>query len=81
VIAEGLSCQELVELVTEYFDGALSPQETLLFEQHAATCKGCGRYLDQMRRTIEIAGQLTPESIPPEAEAALLDAFRDWKSR
>ena len=56
-------------------------KETLLFEQHAATCKGCGRYLDQMRRTIEIAGQLTPESMPPEAEAALLNAFRDWKSR
>jgi anti-sigma factor RsiW len=80
VIAEELSCQELVELVTEYFEGALSPQEALRFEQHAATCKGCGRYLDQMRRTIEIAGLLTPDSIPPAAEAALLHAFRDWKS-
>jgi anti-sigma factor RsiW len=80
VIAQELSCQELVELVTEYFEGALSPQETLRFEQHAATCKGCGRYLDQMRRTIEIAGHLTPESIAPAAEAELLRAFRDWKS-
>jgi anti-sigma factor RsiW len=80
VIAEGLSCQELVELVTEYVEGALPAQEALLFEQHAATCKGCGRYLEQMRRTIELAGHLTPESIPPDAEAALLHAFRDWKS-
>jgi hypothetical protein len=80
VIAEQLSCQELVELVTEYFEGALSPQAALLFEQHAATCKGCGRYLDQMRRTIEIARLLTPESIPPPAQEALLHAFRDWKS-
>jgi anti-sigma factor RsiW len=76
-----MSCQELVELVTEYFEGALPPQEALLFEQHAATCKGCGRYLDQMRRTIEIAGRLTPESISPEAEAALLSAFSDWRAR
>jgi hypothetical protein len=81
VIAEGLSCQELVELVTEYFEGALTPQEALLFEQHAATCKGCGRYLDQMRRTIEIAGHLTTGSISPEGQEALLQAFRDWKSR
>jgi anti-sigma factor RsiW len=81
VIAEELSCQELVELVTEYFEGALSPEDARLFEQHAATCEGCGRYLDQMRRAIELAGRLTPESIDPEAEAALLSAFRDWKSR
>ena len=81
MIAEELSCQDLVELVTEYFEGALSPEDARLFEEHAAVCKGCGRYLDQMRRTIEIAGRLTPELIGPEAEAALLGAFRDWKSR
>lgn len=81
MIAEELSCQELVELVTEYFEGALSPLEAERFEEHAAVCKGCGRYLDQMRRTIEIAGRLTPDSIGPEAEALLLSAFRDWKAR
>jgi anti-sigma factor RsiW len=81
VIAEALSCQELVELVTDYFEGALSPEDARLFEEHAASCKGCGRYLEQMRRTIELAGRLAPESVSPAAEAALLEAFRDWKTR
>jgi anti-sigma factor RsiW len=81
VNAEDLSCQELVELVTEYFEGALPPDEARRFEEHAATCEGCRRYLAQMRRSIELAGQITPESLGPEAEAALLGAFRRWKSR
>jgi anti-sigma factor RsiW len=81
VIAEELSCQELVELVTEYFEGALSPEDARRFEEHAAVCKGCGRYLEQMRRTIELTGRLRSESIEPEAEAALLSAFREWKAR
>lgn len=77
---EALSCQELVELVTEYLEGALSAEERTRFEQHLDACEKCGVYLDQMRTTIELTGSLVAESLSPEAEAALLDAFRDWKS-
>lgn len=77
---EALSCQELVELVTDYLEGALPPEERRRFEEHVGTCGGCGRYLDQMRETIRLAGRLTPDAIAPEAEATLLGAFRDWKA-
>lgn len=79
--AEQLSCQELVELVTEYFEGALPEQDRLRFESHLAGCRPCQTYLDQMRTTIELVGRLTPTSVDPDAERALLDAFRDWKRR
>lgn len=75
-----LSCQELVELVTDYFEGALSPEEQARFEAHAATCPGCGVYLDQMRVTIELLGRLPADSIPDGAEQELLEAFRGWRS-
>jgi anti-sigma factor RsiW len=75
-----LSCQELVELVTAYLEGALINAEREQFEAHIASCRGCKAYLDQMRATIELVGQLTPADVPPEAEAALLEAFRGWKS-
>ncbi|MGH2922340.1 MAG: anti-sigma factor family protein [Gaiellaceae bacterium] len=78
--AEKLSCQELVELVTDYLEGALSPEERARFEEHVDPCSGCGNYLEQMRRTIELSGRLTPEHLPPGAEDVLLGAFRDWKS-
>jgi predicted anti-sigma-YlaC factor YlaD len=77
--AEALSCQELVELVTDYLEGALDSSEQARFEHHLAECGNCQIYLDQIRATIELTGSLHPESISPEAEEALLGAFRDWK--
>jgi anti-sigma factor RsiW len=77
---EQLSCQELVELVTDYFEGALPPEEHVRFEQHAATCQGCGVYLEQMRVTVRLLGRLPANALPPGAEAELLGAFRGWHS-
>jgi anti-sigma factor RsiW len=77
---EELSCQELVELVTEYFEGALPAADVARFEAHIAPCDGCRAYVEQMRKTIELTGTLTPESITPAAEASLLRTFRHWKS-
>jgi anti-sigma factor RsiW len=74
-----LSCQELVELVTDYLEGALPRRERRLFEKHLSACDGCNTYLDQMRATIELTGKLDARAISPEAEAALLAAFADWR--
>ena len=80
VDVEQLSCQELVELVTDYLEGALSPEETARFDEHLTRCTGCTAYLEQIRQTIVLTGRLAPESLSPEAERELLDAFRGWRS-
>jgi anti-sigma factor RsiW len=80
-IAEQLSCQELVELVTDYLDGVLPPAERARFEAHIADCDGCRAFLEEIRATIALTGTLEPEQLAPEAEAGLLEAFRDWKRR
>jgi len=74
-----LACQELVELVTDYLEGRLTPRERRRFEAHLAQCRGCRAYLEQMRRTIGALGTLTEESIEPAAKERLLGVFRDWK--
>ena len=79
--AEALSCQELTELVTEYLEGALPPPERARFDEHLAECAACTRYLEQMREAIRLTGTLEPHDLAPEAEEALLHAFRDWKRR
>jgi anti-sigma factor RsiW len=79
LISEDLTCRELVELVTEYLDGSLTPGDRDRFEQHVILCDGCAFHLDQMRTTIAVTGSLTEDSVTPEAEESLLRVFRDWK--
>jgi anti-sigma factor RsiW len=73
-----LTCRELVELVTEYFEGALSPSERSSFEEHVTSCPPCRAYLEQMRETIRLLGRVPEETVSPEAEDALVAAFRGW---
>jgi len=80
VDVEQLSCQELVELVTDYLEGALSPEETARFEDHIGRCSACTIYLGQIRQTIALTGRLTVDELSPEAERELLDALRGWRS-
>jgi predicted anti-sigma-YlaC factor YlaD len=74
----GLSCAEFVELVTAYLEGALDRDTEARFAEHAAECGGCERYLDQIRESIRLTGQITPETLSTQARDALLAAFRDW---
>lgn len=74
-----MSCKELVELVTDYLEGALSPADLRRFELHLSKCEECNQYIDQMRLTIKAVGHLTEDSIGIAAKEELLAAFRDWK--
>lgn len=76
-----MSCKELVELVTEYLEGTLSPEDHSRFEEHLVVCPGCVIYVDQMRETVALLGQIPEESVSAEAEQNLLRAFRDWKGK
>jgi len=78
-MAEHISCQEVIELVTDYLERALPSEEASLFEQHINFCDGCEWYLDQMRATIAAVGRVEEENVPPEARDKLLTAFRDWR--
>ena len=74
-----ISCRELVELVTEYLEDHMPPADRARFEMHLVYCRGCAVYVDQMRETLRVMGQLSEESLDPEARDALLTAFRSWK--
>ena len=77
---DDLSCQELVELVTDYLEGALTPGEHARFDAHLAECPGCDLYVEQMRTTIALVGASATLDSRPEV-AGLLEAFRGWKVR
>ena len=73
-----LTCQELVEIASDYLEGALPPDERERFETHLEICEGCRRYLDQMRTTILLAGRLNKENLDPGAKDQLVQLFREW---
>jgi anti-sigma factor RsiW len=74
-----LTCRELVELVTDYLEDALSRRDRTRFERHVSGCGACPAYLDQMRQTLALLGHLDEEALDPADLDALVDAFRGWK--
>jgi len=79
-MAEHVTCQEVVELVTDYVEGALDREGTTLVEQHLNFCDGCDWYVEQIRTTIRTVGRIrAEEAVPEEAKARLLSAFREFR--
>lgn len=75
---EALSCQEVVELVTDYLEGALESEEHARVEQHLAGCTKCDAYLDQIRTTIRLVGRVDAASLSAETRHGLVEAFRGF---
>jgi predicted anti-sigma-YlaC factor YlaD len=75
------TCQEVVELASEYLEGAMTSEQMATFEVHLNFCDGCFRFLDQVRATASLARALPEEEIPDEVRAELLQVFNDWRRR
>lgn len=76
--APRLSCAEIVDLLTDYLEGALPALPRARVEAHLATCPDCMAYLSQIRTTIALSGRLREEHVAPEVLDELVRAFRDW---
>ena len=72
-----LPCAHVVELLTDYLDGALDPATAARVDAHLAACEPCIIYLDQLRSTITDLGALPAATLPADTVAALEAAFRD----
>jgi anti-sigma factor RsiW len=74
-----LACQEFVELVTDYLEGALPPDQRARFEAHLAECEGCSGYLEDMRSIARTLETVELPAADPTTHASLLAAFRDLR--
>jgi len=75
-----LVCQQAVELVTDYLEGALSGADRRRFEAHLAECPHCREYFAQIRATITLTGSVAAEDLSPNAQDDLVALFRQWRS-
>ena len=76
----GLSCQEMVELVTDYLEGSLPAGLRARFDRHLTACDPCVVYIDQMRKTIATLGRLPEDSVTESSVEFLRAHFQKWKS-
>lgn len=74
-----LTCQELIELVTEYAEGRLPWSRYLAFQMHLGMCRHCRAYVKQVRLTVRIVGQVPAQPMPQDVEDELLRRFRTWQ--
>lgn len=75
-----IACQQVVELISDYLEGALPARERRRLEFHLAGCPHCSAYLAQMRETLRLAGRLVPEDLSPEMQREFTDVYRRWRA-
>jgi anti-sigma factor RsiW len=75
-----LACRQVVEMVTDYLEGALSRSERRRLEAHLAGCEHCAEYLRQIRATIRLTGRVLSEDLTPEMSEELTDIYRRWRA-
>jgi len=74
-----LICQEIVEVITDYLEGAMEAELHASFDAHLAGCPHCTHYVEQVRAMIRVSGTIEAEELTPEFRAGLLAAFGDWR--
>jgi anti-sigma factor RsiW len=77
---EHLTCQEFVEVLTDYLEDALEPAERADIERHIVICRGCSNYIEQMRRTIDLVGRAADDGMEAAPTERLLGLFREWQA-
>ena len=73
-----MPCQELVEVITDYLEGALPERDRIRFEEHLSVCAKCREYVAQFHCTIETVGRVHERDLDPGVRDDLLAAFRGW---
>jgi hypothetical protein len=75
---EHLTCEQLVEVLTEYLEGCLDPATRADIERHIVICGGCANYVEQFNSTIDLLGRLSDEE-PGDVCGDPLEIFHAWR--
>ena len=70
--ADEVTCHQFVELVTDYFEGALDSRTLSQVEEHLVMCDWCVTYAEQMQATVATLHELKHEVSEQPAESLLL---------
>ena len=71
-----MRCDEVVRLLSDYIDGALSPHVRAELEQHIASCHDCHVVLDTTECTILLYRAARSRALEGERRRLLLEKLR-----
>jgi anti-sigma factor RsiW len=74
-----VTCRQVVQLLTDYLDGALSAADRARVDEHLAGCDACTAFIAQLRTMGRVTAELAAEDVPAPLKADLMRAFRDWR--
>jgi len=72
-----IPCQRIVEMVTDYLEGALPSEQHRLVEEHLADCPPCRLHLQQIELTIRALHTVEQDDLSPDAWRQLRTVFRE----
>lgn len=80
-----LSCKEVATRASALIDGELSTWEALQMRLHLAMCKGCERFVGQVRTTRDLTRIAAAQQMLDEADdgriSAILSALHEGKQQ
>jgi anti-sigma factor RsiW len=76
-----LTCQQLVELITDYAEGALDAEQHAAVARHLSDCDECLRYASQLQQTGRVLASMPAPVLSNDDRAALIAAYREWCAR
>jgi predicted anti-sigma-YlaC factor YlaD len=71
VISDEVTCQQFVEVITDYFEGTLRPPTLSRVEEHLVMCDWCVSYADQMEATVAALHELGDREAAEPSDALL----------
>jgi anti-sigma factor RsiW len=81
VTLDGLSCQQIFELLSEYLDAELPPDLCERLTAHIHSCAPCVEFVESLRQSIALCKDLPQEqAVPPltgDAREKLKRAYED----
>jgi hypothetical protein len=60
-----MNCRELAELLCDFIDGDLTPEQRQHIEDHLCNCRPCVIYVETYRLTITLSKKLPCKPLPP----------------
>ena len=75
-----MTCRDVIEFLSDYYEGALPESERALFDAHLAECPDCVAYLKAYEQTVRLEKHACDEP-PGEMPASLVQAIMAARKR